>query len=81
MLTAHTRDCLVVHNTVHDPTSRLRRLIWVQDDNDGLLVANNLLSGPDILNTGTGPSRCRTQRGPAGSQPTSSSMRQPATCD
>ena len=55
ILTDHTRNCLVVHNTVHDPTSRLRRLIWVQDDNDGLLVANNLLSGPDILNTGTGP--------------------------
>jgi lysophospholipase L1-like esterase len=56
LLTAHTRDCRVVHNTIHDPASRLQRLIWVQDDNDGLLVANNLLSGPDVLRTGVGPS-------------------------
>ena len=52
ILTAHTRSCLVVHNTVHDPASSLRRLLWVQDDNDGLFAANNLLSGPGILNTG-----------------------------
>jgi len=55
VLAAHTRDCRVIHNTIHDPASQLRRLIWVQDDNDGLLVANNLLSGPDVLRTGTGP--------------------------
>ncbi len=53
ILTAHTRHCLVVHNTVHDPASSLRRLLWVQDDNEGLFVANNLLSGPDVLNTGS----------------------------
>ncbi len=53
ILAAHTRDCQVIHNTVHDPASRLNRLIWVQDDNDGFLVANNLLSGPDVLNTGS----------------------------
>ncbi len=54
ILAAHTRDCQVIHNTIHDPASRLGRLIWVQDDNDGLLVANNLLSGPGVLDTGTG---------------------------
>ena len=54
ILTAHTRRCRVIHNTIHDPASRLERLIWVLDDNDGLLVANNLLSGPDIRVTGSG---------------------------
>ncbi len=53
ILTAHTRNCLVVQNTVHDPASSLRRLLWVLDDNEGLLAANNLLSGPDVLNTGS----------------------------
>ncbi|MHB8861705.1 MAG: GDSL-type esterase/lipase family protein [Pirellulaceae bacterium] len=53
ILAAHTHDCLIVHNTVHDPASSLRRLIWIQDDNEGLVVANNLLSGPDILRTGS----------------------------
>ncbi len=42
----HTRDCAILHNTVHDPESRLRRLIRIVHDNDGLVVANNLLSGP-----------------------------------
>ncbi|MHB8973004.1 MAG: hypothetical protein ACYC3X_14760 [Pirellulaceae bacterium] len=54
ILTAHTRNCVVVHNTVHDPRSSLRRLLWVQDDNEGLVAANNLLSGPEVLNTGSG---------------------------
>lgn len=53
ILAAHTRDCQILHNTVHDPESRLRRLIWVQDDNDGLLAANNLLSGPELRDTGS----------------------------
>jgi hypothetical protein len=53
ILAAHTRDCHILHNTVYEPYSRLRRLIWVQDDNEGLLVANNLLCGPDVLDTGT----------------------------
>lgn len=50
ILADYTRDCKIVHNTVHDPTSRLRRLIRVVHDNDGLLVANNLLSGPPLRN-------------------------------
>jgi len=49
ILASHTRDCRILNNTVHDPTSQLHRLIWVQPDNDGLIVANNLLSGPEIL--------------------------------
>lgn len=57
ILAAHTRNGRIVHNTVHDPASALRRLIWIQDDNAGLFVANNLLSGPEILNTGTGKVR------------------------
>jgi hypothetical protein len=39
-----TRDCKILHNTVHDPASRFKRLIRVLGDNNSLLVANNLLS-------------------------------------
>ncbi|MCS6859317.1 MAG: right-handed parallel beta-helix repeat-containing protein [Abditibacteriales bacterium] len=46
----YTQDCQIVHNTVHDPDNRLGRLIRLVHDNDGLLVANNLLSGPKIRN-------------------------------
>ncbi len=46
ILADYTQDCRIVHNTVYDPRSRLRRLIRVVHDNEGLLVANNLLSGP-----------------------------------
>ncbi|MEK7678416.1 MAG: right-handed parallel beta-helix repeat-containing protein [Verrucomicrobiota bacterium] len=46
----YTRDCQIVHNTIHDPTNRLGRLIRLVHDNDGLLVANNLLSGPPLRN-------------------------------
>lgn len=48
ILADYTRDCKIVHNTIHDPKSRFGRLIRLVHDNDGLLVANNLLSGPDI---------------------------------
>jgi lysophospholipase L1-like esterase len=41
-----TRDCAILHNTVHDPRSRLGRLVRLVHDNDGLRVMNNLLSGP-----------------------------------
>jgi hypothetical protein len=44
----YTRDCKILNNTIHEPDSRLRRLIRIVFDNDGLLVANNLLSGPKI---------------------------------
>jgi hypothetical protein len=46
----YTKDCRIVHNTIHDPANKLRRLIRLVHDNDGLLVANNLLSGPPVLN-------------------------------
>lgn len=48
ILADYTRDCKIAHNTIHDPQSRLQRLIRLVHDNDGLLVANNLLSGPPI---------------------------------
>ena len=47
---AWTKDCKIINNTVYDPQSRLRRLIRVVDDDDGLLLANNLLSGPPLTN-------------------------------
>ncbi len=46
ILADYTRDCKILHNTIHDPQSRLQRLIRLVHDNDGLVVANNLLSGP-----------------------------------
>ena len=48
ILADYTRDCGILHNTVHDPQSRLKRLIRLVHDNRGLLVANNLLSGPPM---------------------------------
>ena len=46
ILADYTRDCRIVHNTIHDPRSRLGRLIRLVHDNEGLVVASNLLSGP-----------------------------------
>ena len=48
ILADYTRDCRILHNTVHDPAARLQRLIRLVHDNDGLVVANNLLSGPPM---------------------------------
>jgi parallel beta-helix repeat protein len=48
ILADHTRDCTIVNNTVHDPKSRMRRLIRVVHDNDGLVVKNNIFSGPGV---------------------------------
>jgi hypothetical protein len=59
----YTRDCQIVHNTIHDPTNRLGRLIRLVHDNDGLLVANNLLSGPPLRNES--PSRIILRQNPA----------------
>ena len=54
ILADYTQDCVIVHNTVHDPSSRLKRLIRLVHDNRGLLVANNLLSGPPMrIETGS----------------------------
>jgi hypothetical protein len=50
ILADYTRDCKIVNNTIYDPTNRLGRLIRLVHDNDGLLVANNLLCGPPVRN-------------------------------
>jgi len=46
----YTQDCKILNNTIYEPDSRLGRLIRIVFNNDGLLVANNLLSGPKIRN-------------------------------
>jgi len=48
ILADYTQDCTIAQNTIHDPGSRLKRLIRLVHENDGLLVANNLLSGPPM---------------------------------
>jgi parallel beta-helix repeat protein len=50
IVTVYTQDCKVLHNTIYEPDSRLGRLIRLVYDNEGLVVANNLLSGPEIKN-------------------------------
>jgi hypothetical protein len=50
IVTVYTKDCKVLHNTIHDPRSRMTRLIRTVFANDGLVVANNLLSGPGMRN-------------------------------
>ena len=50
IVTVYTKDCKVLNNTIHDPTSRLGRLIRTVFTNDGLIITNNLLSGPRIRN-------------------------------
>jgi parallel beta-helix repeat protein len=44
----YTRDCKILNNTIYDPGSRQGRLIRLVHDNEGLLVANNLVCGPPI---------------------------------
>ena len=55
ILAFHTRDCRIVQNTIHDPTSNLGRLIRAGGETERLLVAMNLLDGPEprIESTGT----------------------------
>jgi hypothetical protein len=48
LLADHTRDCQILHNTVHDPDSKNGRLLRVVHANDGLVAAWNLFSGPRI---------------------------------
>jgi hypothetical protein len=48
ILADYTADCLIAHNTIHDPTSRLKRLLRIVHDNRGLAIVNNLLSGPPM---------------------------------
>lgn len=50
IVTVYTKDCKVLNNTIHDPGSRMERLLRTVFANDGLLFANNLLSGPGIRN-------------------------------
>ena len=50
IVTVYTKDCKILNNTIHDPKSRLQRLLRTVFTNDGLLIANNLLSGPGIRN-------------------------------
>ncbi|CAN5916912.1 hypothetical protein BH23PLA1_BH23PLA1_28140 [soil metagenome] len=42
---AYTEDCLILHNTVHDPENRRRRSIRAVGSNSGLHIENNLISG------------------------------------
>ena len=46
----YTKDCQILNNTIYEKNSRLGRLIRTVFDNDGLLIANNLISGPNIRN-------------------------------
>ncbi len=46
----YTKDCKVLNNTIYERESRLGRLIRTVFDNDGLLIADNLVSGPKIRN-------------------------------
>ncbi len=48
ILACHTKDCVIANNTVYEPVSKMRRLIWVQLENGGLQLSDNLLIGPDI---------------------------------
>lgn len=50
IVTVYTKDCKLLNNTIHDPQSKLQRLVRTVFTNDGLLIANNLLSGPGIRN-------------------------------
>jgi hypothetical protein len=48
IVTVYTKDCKLLNNSIHDPESRMGRLIRTVFANDGLVVANNLISGPGI---------------------------------
>ncbi len=48
IVTVYTKDCKVLNNTIHDPQGRMGRLIRTVFANDGLQIANNLLSGPKM---------------------------------
>ena len=50
IVTVYTKDCKIFNNTIHDPDTRLGRLIRTVFTNDGLVIANNLLSGPRMRN-------------------------------
>ncbi len=51
ILACYTRDCRILHNTIHEPQTKRGRLVWAQQTNDGLRVADNLLIGAPVLVT------------------------------
>jgi hypothetical protein len=48
ILACYTQNSQILNNTVVEPESRMRRLIWVQKSNEGLRVENNLLIGAPL---------------------------------
>jgi len=50
IVTVYTKNCKILNNTIHDPGSRMGRLIRMVYTNDGLVIVNNLISGPRIRN-------------------------------
>ena len=54
VLAAHTADCKILNNTIHEPRSRMRRLVRILGASDGLMVADNILSGPPPRNESRG---------------------------
>lgn len=46
----YTHNCQLINNTIYDPTNRMNRLIRIVHANRGLMVSNNLLSGPGMSN-------------------------------
>jgi hypothetical protein len=57
-----TRDCQILHNTIHDPQCPRRRLIRLAHQNPGLIIANNLLHGFDIQDASDTPPLLRGNR-------------------
>ncbi len=54
IVATYTRDCRVLHNTIHDPDSRMGRLLRTVMINEELVFANNLISGPAVSNESGG---------------------------
>ncbi|MEK7995622.1 MAG: right-handed parallel beta-helix repeat-containing protein, partial [Planctomycetota bacterium] len=50
VVAVYTKDCKILNNTIHDPQSRMGRLVRTVFANDGLVIANNLLNGPGTRN-------------------------------
>lgn len=48
LFASSTKGCQFLHNTVHDPQGRFRRLLRATGPNEGLVVAGNVFSGPEI---------------------------------
>ncbi len=48
ILADYTKDCKIVNNTIFDPANQMNRLIRIVHNNENLIVANNLLSGPGM---------------------------------